>query len=54
MTSFGLALGRAGAEFLGVPTTFRSGRNKEANIVDLVSGKATLWQYLASKEIKKK
>ncbi|MDR1695262.1 MAG: hypothetical protein LBR69_01310 [Endomicrobium sp.] len=47
------AIVRAGAEFIGIPTTFRTGRNKEATIADLIKGDATLYQYVMSKDLKK-
>ncbi len=52
-TDFPTSVLQAGSEFVGIPTTFRSGKNKEATFIDMIKGDATLYQYIRSKDLKK-
>ena len=47
------AILQSGLEFAGYPTTFRSKDPRYARIQDLFSGKANLYQYLLSRDLKK-
>ena len=52
-TDFPTSVLQAGSEFMGIPTTFRSEKNKEATFIDMIKGDATLYQYIMSKDLKK-
>jgi len=51
---FNTALIMAGLEFAGFPTVHRSGKNRQARLTDLLSGKAGIFEYATSQDIKQK